>query len=306
MEENMKEEKKVSMVTLFFSMLTISAFTFGGGFVIIGMMRKKFCDELHWVTDDEVLDMTAIAQSAPGALAVNSSVIFGYRIAGLKGAIVSAVATVIPPIVIISIVAMVYSSFASNVIIKTALQVMIDLIRKNGDRIDLKRLGSEMGCEVVEISALKGEGCIAAAELAAEMAQRNRSRELPHVFTGSVEHAIAHIEESIQGIMPAANLRWYAIKIFERDEKVMAEFHLDDSMKAHLEQHIQDCEKEMDDDAESIITNQRYAYINQVVSLAVKKKNAGKLSASDKIDRIVTNRWLALPIFALIMKLDSF
>lgn len=178
---------------------------------------------------------------------------------------------------------------------------MIDLVRKNGDRIDLKRLGSEMGCEVVEISALKGEGCIAAAELAAEMAQRNRSRELPHVFTGSVEHAIAHIEESIQGIVPAANLRWYAIKIFERDEKVMAEFHLDDSMKAHLEQHIQDCEKEMDDDAESIITNQRYAYINQVVSLAVKKKNAGKLSASDKIDRIVTNRWLALPIFALIM-----
>jgi len=178
---------------------------------------------------------------------------------------------------------------------------MIDLVRKNGDRIDLKRLGSEMGCEVVEISALKGEGCIAAAELAAEMAQRNRSRELPHVFTGSVEHAIAHIEESIQGIVLAANLRWYAIKIFERDEKVMAEFHLDDSMKAHLEQHIQDCEKEMDDDAESIITNQRYAYINQVVSLAVKKKNAGKLSASDKIDRIVTNRWLALPIFALIM-----
>lgn len=120
----MKEEKKVSMVKLFFSMLTISAFTFGGGFVIIGMMRKKFCDELHWVTDDEVLDMTAIAQSAPGALAVNSSVIFGYRIAGLKGAILSAVATVIPPIVIISIVAMIYSSFATNVMIKTALQVM--------------------------------------------------------------------------------------------------------------------------------------------------------------------------------------
>jgi len=120
----MEEKKKVSMVTLFFSMLTISAFTFGGGFVIIGMMRKKFCDELQWVTDDEVLDMTAIAQSAPGALAVNSSVIFGYRIAGIKGALISALATVIPPIVILSIVAMCYTSFASNSYVKTALQVM--------------------------------------------------------------------------------------------------------------------------------------------------------------------------------------
>jgi chromate transporter len=124
MEEKKEEKKKVSMVTLFFSMLTISAFTFGGGFVIIGMMRKKFCDELHWVTDEEVLDMTAIAQSAPGALAVNSSVIFGYRIAGLKGALISALATVIPPIVIISIVAMIYSAFSTNVIVQTALRVM--------------------------------------------------------------------------------------------------------------------------------------------------------------------------------------
>ena len=120
----MEEKKKISMVTLFTSMLMISAFTFGGGFVIIGMMRKKFCDELHWVTDEEVLDMTAIAQSAPGALAVNSSVIFGYRIAGIKGALISALATVIPPIVIISIVAMIYSSFASNKVIQIALQVM--------------------------------------------------------------------------------------------------------------------------------------------------------------------------------------
>ncbi|MCH3962198.1 MAG: chromate transporter [Solobacterium sp.] len=118
------EKKKYAMVTLFFSMLTISAFTFGGGFVIISMMRKKFCDELHWVTDEEVLDMTAIAQSAPGALAVNSAVIFGYRIAGLKGALLSVLATIIPPIVIISIVVLIYNAFASNVIIQTALRVM--------------------------------------------------------------------------------------------------------------------------------------------------------------------------------------
>lgn len=117
-------EKKVSLFRLFISMMTISAFTFGGGFVIIGMMRKKFCDELHWVSDDEVLDMTAIAQSAPGALAVNSAVIFGYRIAGIKGALTSVLATVIPPIVIISIVCMIYDAFSSNVIVQTALQVM--------------------------------------------------------------------------------------------------------------------------------------------------------------------------------------
>ena len=116
--------KHISLVKLFFTMMTISAFTFGGGFVIIGMMRKKFCEELHWVTDDEVLDMTAIAQSAPGALAVNSAIIFGYRMAGLKGALISVLGTVIPPIVIISIICMIYDAFASNVIVQTALQVM--------------------------------------------------------------------------------------------------------------------------------------------------------------------------------------
>lgn len=116
--------KNISLVKLFFTMMTISAFTFGGGFVIIGMMRKKFCEELHWVTDDEVLDMTAIAQSAPGALAVNSAIIFGYRMAGLKGALISVLGTVIPPIVIISIICMIYDAFASNVIVQTALQVM--------------------------------------------------------------------------------------------------------------------------------------------------------------------------------------
>jgi ferrous iron transport protein B len=178
---------------------------------------------------------------------------------------------------------------------------MIDLVRKNGDRIDLHKLGEEMGCEVVEISALKGEGSKAAAELAIEMAARRKAGELPHVFTGSVEHAIAHIEESIQDKVPASNLRWYAIKVFERDEKVKEELKLDDVLQEHIEKHIRDCEKEMDDDAESIITNQRYSYINTTVSRAVKKKNVGKMSVSDKIDRIVTNRWLALPIFGLIM-----
>ena len=119
-----KSGKHISLLKLFFTMMTISAFTFGGGFVIIGMMRKKFCEELHWVTDDEVLDMTAIAQSAPGALAVNSAIIFGYRMAGLKGALISVLGTVIPPIVIISIICMIYDAFASNVIVQTALQVM--------------------------------------------------------------------------------------------------------------------------------------------------------------------------------------
>ena len=179
---------------------------------------------------------------------------------------------------------------------------MIDLVRKNGDTINLNKLGEALGCEVVEMSALKGEGGMAAAEKAVALAQRKQAGELPHVFTGSVEHALAHIEESIQGKVSEGYLRWYAIKIFERDEKVLEELNLSADLKAHLEQHIADCEKELDDDAESIITNQRYAYINGVVSRAV-RKNAPKhsLSVSDKIDRIVTNRILALPIFALVM-----
>ncbi len=123
-EVDAMEKKNVSLAKLFLSMMTISAFTFGGGFVIIGMMRKKFCDELHWVSDDEVLDMTAIAQSAPGALAVNSAVIFGYRMAGIAGALTSVLATIIPPIVIISVVCMIYDAFSTNVIVQTALQVM--------------------------------------------------------------------------------------------------------------------------------------------------------------------------------------
>ena len=179
---------------------------------------------------------------------------------------------------------------------------MMDLVRRNGDQIDAKKLSDALGCQVVEISALKGEGGVAAAELAAKLAQQKRAGELPHVFTGSVEHAIAHIEESIQGRVDDRYLRWYAVKVFERDEKVLADLDLSADLRAHLEDHIVDCEKELDDDAESIITNQRYAYINGLVSKSVKKHGEKhRLSTSDKIDQIVTNRILALPIFAVVM-----
>ena len=179
---------------------------------------------------------------------------------------------------------------------------MIDLVRKNGDKIDLKKLSAELGCEAVEISALKSEGSEKAAELAVAAAKKAKAGELPHVFTGSVEHAIAHIEESIQGKVDDRFLRWYAVKLFERDDKVQAELNLSKEILDHIDAHIADCEKEMDDDAESIITNQRYAYINGVVTKAVKKKpRTENLTVSDKIDQIVTNRILALPIFAAIM-----
>ena len=179
---------------------------------------------------------------------------------------------------------------------------MIDLVRKNGDKIDLKRLSQELGCRAIEISALKGEGSRQAAELAVQAAKEGKVGELPHVFTGSVEHAIAHIEESIQGKVEPRFLRWYAVKLFERDDKVQAELGLDPELLRHIDEHVADCEKEMDDDAESIITNQRYAYINTVVSRSVKKKaRTEHLTLSDKIDRVVTNRILALPIFAVIM-----
>ena len=179
---------------------------------------------------------------------------------------------------------------------------MIDLVRKNGDTIDLKKLSAELGCQAVEISALKGEGTEAAAKAAVAAAKAAKTGELPHVFTGSVEHAIAHIEESIQGKVEPRFLRWYAVKLFERDEKVLEELKLDKALVEHIDEHIRDCETEMDDDAESIITNQRYAYINTVVHKAVKKKaRKDNLTVSDKIDQIVTNRVLALPIFAVIM-----
>ncbi len=179
---------------------------------------------------------------------------------------------------------------------------MMDLVRKNGDKIDVEKLASEIGCKVIEISALKGEGSVAAAELAIKAAQDEAVNELPHVFTGSVEHAIAHIEESIAAYTDSRFLRWYAIKVFERDKKAMEDLKLPKELVDHLEEHIADCEKEMDDDAESIITNQRYAYITGVVGRAVKKKKEKhSMSTSDKIDQIVTNRILALPIFAAIM-----
>ena len=179
---------------------------------------------------------------------------------------------------------------------------MIDLVRKNGDKIDIKKLGAALGCEVHTISALKGEGCIEAAEAAVKLAGKPRTAELPHVFTGSVEHAIAHIEESIADKVDPGLLRWYAIKLFERDEKVQQQLALPADLARHIDQHIADCEKELDDDAESIITNQRYTYIAGVVQKSVAKKRAvHSLTTSDKIDRVVTNRIAALPIFALVM-----
>ncbi len=179
---------------------------------------------------------------------------------------------------------------------------MIDLVRKNGDTIDLEKLGNALRCEVVEISALKGEGCFEAAKKAVEKARSHTHGDMPHVFNGSVEHALAHIEESIEGKTESNYLRWFAIKLFERDEMVRKELGLSDEMLSHLEQHIVDCEKELDDDAESIIADQRYKYIGAAVEKAVKRKKAKfGLSLSDKIDRIVTNRILALPIFAGVM-----
>lgn len=180
---------------------------------------------------------------------------------------------------------------------------MMDLVRKNGDKIDTQKLAKALGCTVVEISALKGEGGMAAAEKAITLAgSAQDNKEAPHVFTGSVEHAIAHIEESIADKADTRYQRWYAIKVFERDEKVKEELRLGQELQTHLEGHIAECEAELDDDAESIITNQRYTYIQSVTNDAVKHKRAAhSLSVSDKIDRIVTNRILALPIFAGIM-----
>ncbi len=178
---------------------------------------------------------------------------------------------------------------------------MIDLVRKNGDTIDLEKLGKALGCECVEISALKGEGSMEVAKKAVALA-KNHVHEEPHIFNGAVEHAVAHIEEAIEDKVDAIYLRWYAIKMFERDEIVTKELNLSAEKLAHIEQHIADCEKEMDDDAESIIADQRYNYIESVVKKAVVKKAAKhSLSFSDKVDQIVTNRILALPIFAGVM-----
>ena len=179
---------------------------------------------------------------------------------------------------------------------------MIDLVRKNGDTIDLEKLSRGLHCACVEISALKDEGCQKAVELAVELAKHHSHVDMPHVFNGSVEHALAHIEESIEGKIDGNYLRWYAIKLFERDELVRSEVGLSEELLAHLEKHIADCEEEMDDDAESIIADQRYTYIEHVIRRSVNKKAPKhSMKLSDRIDRIVTNRILALPIFAFIM-----
>lgn len=179
---------------------------------------------------------------------------------------------------------------------------MMDVINKNGDKIDVAALSKELGCPIVPISALKGEGSDELIAKAIDVAQKRTMGDTPHVYAGSVEHAIAHIEESIQDKVSADNLRWYAVKVFERDEKVLEEINLDAATMNEIEGHIQDCEKEMDDDAESIIINQRYEYINTVVPKAIERKMGHeKETVSDKIDKFVTNRVLALPIFAVVM-----
>ncbi len=177
---------------------------------------------------------------------------------------------------------------------------MMDVVRKNGDKINVPELSRELGCKIVEISALKGEGVMEAAEAAIEAAKSTKTVPM-HTFSGPVEHAIAHIEEAAVHGMPEEQQRWYAIKIFERDDKVLDQLKVPAETMAHIETDIKAAEKELDDDAESIITNERYVYIAEIIKACYKKKNAGELSASDKIDRIVTNRWLGLPIFALVM-----
>lgn len=177
---------------------------------------------------------------------------------------------------------------------------MMDIVKKNGDKINIAELSRQLGCKVVEISALKGTGIMEAAEEAISAAKNGKT--IPkHEFSGPVEHAIAHIEEAVLHDMPEEQQRWYAIKIFERDEKVLAQLNIAQDTLSHIEKDIQAAEDELDDDAESIITNDRYVYIAELMKGCYKKKSAGKLSSSDKIDRIVTNRWLGLPIFAVIM-----
>ena len=179
---------------------------------------------------------------------------------------------------------------------------MMDVVRKNGDKINVDELSRELGCKIVEISALKGEGIMEAAEAAVQAAKSTKTVPM-HTFSGPVEHAIAHIEEAAVHNLPEEQQRWYAIKIFERDDKVLDQLKIDPTVMAHIEEDIKAAEKELDDDAESIITNERYVYIAEIIKGCYKKKSQGQLSASDKIDRIVTNRWLGLPIFALVMYL---
>ena len=178
---------------------------------------------------------------------------------------------------------------------------MMDVVRKNGDQINVKELSRQLGCEIVEISALKGDGVMDAAE-AAVKAAKGQTKTIPmHTFSGPVEHAIAHIEEAAVHTLPEEQQRWYAIKIFERDDKVLQKLSIPADVMQHIQQDIQAAEKELDDDAESIITNERYVYITEIIKSCYKQKNKGQLSTSDKIDKVVTNRWLGLPIFAVVM-----
>ena len=177
---------------------------------------------------------------------------------------------------------------------------MMDVVKKNGDKINTEELSRQMGCKIVNISALKGDGVQEAADAAVEAAKSTKT--IPqHSFSGPVEHALAHIEEAVVHNMPEEQQRWYAIKVFERDEKVLEKLNLDQATKDHIEADIQAAEKELDDDAESIITNERYIYIGNVIKACYEKKDKSNLTISDKIDKVVTNRWLGLPIFAVVM-----
>ncbi len=178
---------------------------------------------------------------------------------------------------------------------------MMDVVRKNGDKIHIQAMEKALGCPVVEISALKGTGCIEAAELAVNCAKSGRPMLYQHRFEGCVEHALAHIEEATVHNLPEEQHRWYSVKLFERDSKVMDKLNLPADVRGHIEKDIQSCEKELDDDSESIITSERYKYIESIIRSCLTKADKEKLSVSDRIDRIVTNRWLALPIFALVM-----
>jgi ferrous iron transport protein B len=185
---------------------------------------------------------------------------------------------------------------------------MMDVVKKNGDKIDFEKIAKALRCEVVGISALKNEGGMEAAEKVVEMAKKavvekgpGKLPDVPHVFSGSVEHAIAHIEESIQGKVPLRSIRWYAIKVFERDREIIKKLEIGVGEMKHIEEHIRDCEKELGDDAESIITSQRYDFIKKLMdkSLALNETRKDKATLSDKIDKFVTHRILALPIFIL-------
>ena len=183
---------------------------------------------------------------------------------------------------------------------------MIDVVRKKGDTINLQLLAKAFHCRIIETSALKGEGAQEVAKQAVEIANEHKRIILPHVFNGSVEHALAHIEESIENIVEKEHVRWYAIKIFEKDIKVRSELNLSEEAWKHIDEHINDCEKELDDDSESIIINQRYSYVSENISKCVKREESNKVSATEKIDSVITNKYLALPIFAIIIFLLYF